>query len=278
MFMAFEHSQTREMIMRYGVMNAPMRPLLQEIDALGPLGFDYLELTMDAPYAHHAVLLDQKAAIEKALARFHLALVCHLPTFVSTADLTDRLREASIEETRLSLQAAAELHPLKVVLHPSFIHGLGAMMPEIAQRHARAAMERLLNEAERLKLTVCVENMFPRSLSLVRPEEFDALFASHPVAKLTLDTGHAHIGGGTQRVLSFIERFAGRIGHIHASDNFGREDEHLPIGVGAIDFPKVVQALRHAGYDDTITLEVFSRDRDYLRISREKLVALFAGK
>lgn len=264
--------------MRYGVMNAPMRPLLQEIEALGPLGFDYLEITMDAPHAHHTVLLAQKAAIEKTLQRFHLALVCHLPTFVSTADLTDRLREASIEEMRLSLQAAAELHPLKVVLHPSFIHGLGAMMPEIAQQYARTAMARLLHEAERLKLKVCVENMFPRALSLVRPEEFDALFASHPAAKLTLDTGHAHIGGGTQRILAFIERFAGRLGHIHASDNFGREDEHLPIGVGTIDFPKVVQALQRADYDDTITLEVFSRDRDYLRISREKLAAMFTDK
>jgi sugar phosphate isomerase/epimerase len=264
--------------MRYGVMNAPMRPLLQEIEALGPLGFDYLEITMDAPHAHHAALLARKAAIEKALARFNLALVCHLPTFVSTADLTDRLREASLEEMVLSLRAAAELHPLKVVLHPSFIHGLGAMMPEIAQQHAEAAMERLLNEGEHLKLTVCVENMFPRSLSLVRPEEFDTLFARHPAARLTLDTGHAHIGGGTQRILAFIERFAGRLGHIHASDNFGREDDHLPIGAGAIDFPRVAQALRHAGYDDTITLEVFSRDRDYLRISREKLATLFAGK
>jgi sugar phosphate isomerase/epimerase len=264
--------------MRYGVMNAPMRPLLQEIETLGPMGFDYLEITMDAPHAHHVVIRDQKAAIGKALDQFKLALVCHMPTFVSTADLTDRLREASLEETVLSLRAAAELHPLKVVLHPSFIHGLGAMMPEIARQHAQASMERLLNEAEHQKLTVCVENMFPRALLLVQPEEFDSLLAGFPSAKLTLDTGHAHIGGGTRRILAFIEHCGGRIGHIHASDNFGRDDDHLPIGAGTIDFPKVVQALRRIGYDDTITLEVFSRDRDYLRISREKLSAMFAAK
>lgn len=264
--------------MRFGAMNAPMRPLLTEIENLGPLGFDYLEITMDAPHAHHAVLLDQKPAIVKALARFDLALVCHLPTFVSTADLTERLREASLEETLLSLRAAAELNPMKVVLHPSIIHGLGAMMPDIAQRHAQSAMTRLLNEAQHLKLTVCVENMFPRARSLVRPEDFDELFAGHPAARLTLDTGHAHIGGGTQRILAFIKRWGERIGHIHASDNFGHDDDHLPIGAGAIDFPKVVQALKGVGYDDTITLEVFSRDRDYLGISRDKLAAMFAAK
>ena len=67
-----------------------------------------------------------------------------------------------------------------------------------------------------------------------------------------------------------------RIGHVHASDNSSRDDEHLPVGVGTIDFPEFVKALKGIGYDDTITLEVFSRDRDYLRISREKLAAMFA--
>lgn len=260
--------------MRYGAMNNPMRPLLEEVAALGALGFDYLEITMDAPNAHHEAILAQKAALQKALAHYNLALVCHMPTFVSTADLTDRLREASIEETLLSLRAAAQLQPLKVVLHPSFIHGLGAMMPDLARRHAEAAMARLLEEAGHLKLTVCVENMFPRSLSLVRPEQFDAFFTTFPRARMTLDTGHAHIGGGTQRILDFIEGFGNRIGHVHASDNFGRDDDHLPIGAGTIDFKAVVQALKRAGYDDTITLEVFSRDRDYLRISREKLAGM----
>ncbi|MDA8141431.1 MAG: sugar phosphate isomerase/epimerase [Desulfobacteraceae bacterium] len=264
--------------MRYGVMNSPQRPLMEEVEALGAMGFDYLEITMDAPHAHHEAILAQKAALLKALARLKLDLVCHLPTFVSTADLTDRLREASLEEMLLSLQAAAQLQPLKVVLHPSFIQGLGAMLPDLARQHAMVGMEKLLKEADHLKLIVCVENLFPRSHSLVRPEDFDLLFQKFPNARLTLDTGHAHIGGGTQRIVAFIERFAGRIGHLHASDNFGHNDDHLPIGAGTIDFPAVAQALKQIGYDDTITLEVFSRDRDYLRISRDKLAAMLAGR
>jgi hypothetical protein len=40
----------------------------------------------------------------------------------------------------------------------------------------------------------------------------------------------------------------------------------------------VAAKLKSTGYDDTITLEVFSKDRDYLRISREKLDRLFARK
>jgi hypothetical protein len=32
-----------------------------------------------------------------------------------------------------------------------------------------------------------------------------------------------------------------------------------------------LKELKDAQYDETITLEVFSRDRDYLRISKEKI-------
>ncbi len=261
--------------MRYGVMNSPMYSLLHEVEALGAYGFDYIEVTMDAPYAHYSVIREEKEALLKGLDRFGMALVCHLPTFVSTADLTDTIREASIEETIRSMQVAAELNAIKAVLHPSFIYGLGAMMPDLARQHAKATMARLLNEAERLQLTVCVENMFPRSLSMIRPKDFDAVFEKFANAKMTLDTGHAHIGGGTERILAFIKRFPDRIGHIHASDNRGRDDDHLPIGTGTIDFSRVVKALKEIGYDDTITLEVFTRDRGYLNISREKIEALF---
>jgi sugar phosphate isomerase/epimerase len=263
--------------MLYGAMNSPLQPLLGEVEEIARLGFDFVELTMDPPHAHHGVIRERKRELLKTLDRLGMALVCHLPTFVSTADLTESLREASIQETMLSLRVASGLKPLKVVLHPSFIQGLGAMMKDQARQYAMQALDRILKEADRLALPICVENLFPRSLSLVEPQDFDALFKQFPAARLVLDTGHAHIGqGGKERITAFIRRFSNRIGHVHASDNLGREDEHLPIGVGSIDFPRVVKALKGIGYDDTITLEVFSRDRDYLRISREKLAALFA--
>jgi sugar phosphate isomerase/epimerase len=260
--------------MLYGAMNSPLRPLLREVEEIASLGFDFLELTMDPPHAHHAVLRDQKRAFLDAMDRAGMALVCHLPTFVSTADLTDSLREASVQETLLSLRAAADLRPLKIVLHPSIIQGLGAAMMERARPYAVQAMERILGEADRWSLTVCIENLFPRSLSLVDPEDFDIVFETFPNARLALDTGHANIGK-RERAIAFIRRFPGRIGHVHASDNSGKDDEHLPIGAGSIDFRQITAGLKGIGYDDTITLEVFSRDRDYLKISREKLSRMF---
>ncbi|MBW1681700.1 MAG: sugar phosphate isomerase/epimerase [Deltaproteobacteria bacterium] len=261
--------------MLYGAMNFPVSPVIQELETLAALGFDYLELTMDPPRAHHRIIREQKEVLLETLERHGMKLVCHLPTFVSTADLTPSLRETSLREVMDSLSLAAELGALKAVLHPSYITGLALFVREEARAYAMESLELLVERAEKLGLLLCLENLFPNSHSLVDPEHFTAVFDRFPGLKLTLDTGHAHIrSSGRNKSLQFIERFGDRIAHVHASDNFGKEDSHLPIGAGTVDFRAVIGALKAIGYDETVTFEVFSPDRDYLRISREKFHAM----
>ena len=95
--------------MHYGAMNFPLTPVLDEIETFARLGFDYLELAMDPPMAHHRILSSSRTAITRALKVNGLGLICHLPTFLCTADLTPSLRQASIKEMRQSLEVAAEL-------------------------------------------------------------------------------------------------------------------------------------------------------------------------
>jgi len=53
--------------MRYGAMNFPVKPVLNELKEIAARGFDYLELTMDPPQAHYtdrsaASIKDRKCA------------------------------------------------------------------------------------------------------------------------------------------------------------------------------------------------------------------------
>ncbi len=263
--------------MLYGAMNFPIRPVLDELEAIADLGFDYLELAMDAPEGQHSSIRSRSDEILKALARHKMGIVCHLPSFVSTADLSEDLRAASVAEMMKSLEVAALLQAGKVVMHPSYVQGLGVFVKDLARKYAMDSTEAIVERADQLGLQLCLENMFPRSNALTRPDDFSEVFERFPTLKLTLDTGHANIGSGSgKRSIDFINKFSDRIGHVHVSDNFGKQDNHLPIGAGIIDFPRIVKALKRIGYDDTITFEVFARDRDYLRISREKLSAMFA--
>jgi sugar phosphate isomerase/epimerase len=263
--------------MLYGAMNFPVKPILDELEAISELGFDYLELTMDPPQAHYSIIRQQKKRLLKALDRKQMKLVCHFPSFVYTADLTPGLRKASLNEVIKSLEVAAELGCLKAVLHPSYIMGLGIFVMDQARGYALESLGAIMEKAHQLDLLICLENLFPKAHSLVEPEDFADIFVKFPNLKMTLDTGHAHIEDTEgKRAVKFIERFPDRIDHIHVSDNLGEADNHLPVGAGTVNFNEIVKALKGIGYDNTITLEVFSKDRDYLKMSRNKVAAMFA--
>jgi len=260
-----------EFIMRYGAMNFPIKPLLREIEEIGEMGFDYVELTMDPPEAFPQKILGQKRAILGLLDRYPMGIMTHLPTFVWTSDLYESLRKASLQENFAALEASAELGIEKAVLHPAFITGMGKFVLDRAKGYAMESLEAILKKAVNLNITLCIENMFPQAHFLSQPHEFQAVFDTFPEIRLTLDVGHANLGAGKNRSSEFIRLHGYRIGHVHANDNFGKEDAHLPIGAGMIDFEKIIKELKQVQYDETITLEVFSKDRDYLKISKEKI-------
>ncbi len=263
--------------MQYGAMNFPIEPVGQELKDIAALGFDYLELTMDPPQAHYTIIRQQMNSILSALNSHAMKVICHLPTFVSTADLTDSIREASLQEMYNSLEVAAELGAVKVVLHPGHIGGLGIYIKETALAHVNESLAAIINRAQDLGLCVCLENMFPRFRAFIEPDDFTEILQCFPKLKITLDTGHANIGSqGGQRIFNFIEQFGQRIGHLHVSDNFGERDDHIPVGAGAIDFLKIIDALKRCGYNDTATLEIFSEDRREVQKSRDRFDAIFS--
>jgi sugar phosphate isomerase/epimerase len=265
--------------MQYGAMNFPIKPIADELADIAALGFDYLELTMDPPQAHYSTIRQQMDSILSALASHSMDIICHLPTFVSTADLTDSIREASLLEMFNSLEVAAELGSRKVVLHPGHIGGLGIYVKETALAHANNSLAAIIDHAQTLGLCVCLENMFPKCGAFVEPGDFVEILQRFPDLELTLDTGHANIGAPAgRRILEFIVKFGHRIGHLHISDNFGERDDHIPLGAGKIDFLKIVKALKQCEYDETATLEIFSEDRQDLRKSRDRFDRLFKNR
>lgn len=257
--------------MKYGAMNFPVKPLLKEIEEIGELGFDYVELTMDPPEAAPQKVLAQKKSILNLLNRYKMGITGHLPTFVWTSDLYDSLRNASLQENFKALEASAELGIEKLVLHPGYITGMGKFVIDKAKGYGLESIEAILKKANSLGMTLCIENMFPQANFLTQPHEFQEVFEIFPEIRLALDIGHANLGGDRNRALEFIQRYGYRIGHIHANDNFGKEDNHLPIGAGIIDFERIIKTLKETSYNETMTIEVFSKDRDYLRISKEKM-------
>lgn len=265
--------------MQFGAMNFPINPLLQEIDTFARLAFDYIEIAMDPPMAHYSSLSANQKAIKQSLAVNGLGVVCHLPTFVSTADLTESLRRASKTEMQRSLSVAADLGAQKVVLHPSMVTGMGGFVPETVKGYAFDFFSEMVAAADRLSIIICLENMMPRNILGVEPDDFSEIFSAFPSLMLTLDTGHANLFDYSgNRLTDLIERFGDRIGHLHFSDNSGRSDDHWAIGKGTISFTKLIKRIRATGYDDSLTLEIFENDHQSLLDSRETIRALLSDQ
>lgn len=69
-----------------------------------------------------------------------------------------------------------------------------------------------------------------------------------------LDTGHLH---AQKEILPLsVEKLGSKVFYVHASDNDGRDNLHLPPGMGTIDWEGVFKALAKHGYKGYIAVDV----------------------
>jgi sugar phosphate isomerase/epimerase len=144
-----------------------------------------------------------------------------------------------------------------------FVHG-----HQIAEK--KAVFKELFYYAADKQVAISLENLSESSSDL----EF--ALEEIPEASITLDIGHGQLLTQENRSFEIIRRLGNRIRHVHAHDNSGglgvKDDLHLPIGDGIIDFEAIIKELLASGYDKTITLELKQHE---LLSSREKLRDIF---
>jgi len=131
-------------------------------------------------------------------------------------------------------------------------------------------LKRLLNRADASGITLCIENLSENATHL------SVIFEALPSLNLTLDLGHAQLLTAQNTGFGFMERFPGRIRHVHLHDNLGgtsvKDDLHLPLGKGIIDFEGIFKALSLMGYDRTMTLELRPHEiRENIGTVRQRL-------
>jgi sugar phosphate isomerase/epimerase len=250
--------------MLIGAMNHPMREPLAEIATLGDLGFDFIDLTLE-PALAGADRVDV-AAIRSALRARALGVVGHTAWYLPIASPFDSVRRSALDEMRRCLDVFAEVGAELVNVHPDFRVPLHEE-PYIIKANTES-IAALVESAGQRGLRMMVENV-PGLYN--RTDVLSALLAALPDLGFHLDVGHANLG--TDRIITgdLLRACGHRLAHVHLSDNRGGHDDlHLPLGAGRIDWLQTADLLIAAGYDGTVTLEVFSADQDYLALSRAK--------
>ena len=75
-----------------------------------------------------------------------------------------------------------------------------------------------------------------------------------PNVGLNIDTGHANLGD--MNVVDCIRLGGDLIRTTHLQDNYGARDDHLPPGLGTIDWTATMAAFREVGYTGVYMVEI----------------------
>lgn len=234
-------------------------------------GFDHVELLMEGD--HNRTALAPVADEVRATADDHgLNLLVHLPFRLDIGSPFEHVREGSVRELEAAIDAAAAIGAEKGVVHAHSRAWEPCWDRETVQGHLFESLRRLDRHGRERGVEVCVENLKNDWLTL---DEFPRLLDATD-ASVTLDTGHARKEGhDDETIAAFAREHADRISHVHVNEVLPGL-EHVPVGSGDLDFRRVLGALCDDGWTDTLSLEVFTPNFEYVRASDDHLREVLA--
>lgn len=250
--------------MTIGGMNHPRKDPLEEIAFLKEIGLDFIDFTMEPPGA--APWSIDSASIRSALDDHGLGVVGHTAYYLPIGHPYESVRRAASEELMRCADLFAQIGCRFMNVHPDR-HAPFHDREFTMQQNAKTLME-LIEHGRPQGVEVMLENV-PGDFNSAR--QLAPLMDGMPELWLHLDIGHCNIGQKENSATDLIHCYGERLAHVHLHDNNGHADLHQPLGSGRMDWKRYVRELKQSGYDSTITLEVFTEDKHYLRYSRDVL-------
>lgn len=178
---------------------------------------------------------------------------------VDLAATDEQVRLASCADIRGCVEWLALAGGTYLIVHPG---GLSDLSDQKSRTSSLCqSLAELAEFARSSEIVICVENMPPGVFPGSQMSTLANLVAQigQPSLALALDTGHAHVSATpTQETLAAGPLLATT--HVH--DNNGRQDTHMPPGLGTISWVAWVEALDKIGYAGPIMLECIRQIRE----------------
>ncbi len=253
--------------MKIGYPNHPRKDLLEEIEWIGKNGFDFVDLFLEEDLAAPH-MVDIKAT-KKLLKKYNLSTVGHTPWYLPTGSPSKTIRDAAVTEANKCFEVFTQLNVKFVTIHSNWPPKLFSLKEGI--KFQVETLRKIVRNAKAFDISIVYE---PIDSPYDNVKNIAEILDSVPDLYLHIDIGHANLSGRNPE--EFIKKLHKRLKHIHLHDNDGNRDLHLPIGAGKINWGRLIRVLKKY-YDGTITLEIFSQDRDFVLLSKEKLKTLWGN-
>ncbi|HUT38482.1 MAG TPA: sugar phosphate isomerase/epimerase family protein [Methanoregula sp.] len=211
-------------------------PLSEALECLIPLT-DYIEVMDEG--LHY---LDSAELLLSYSTRFSIHAPCR---GTNIASLLDPIRRASVEVIKECFCIAAEVNA-GVIVHPGYF--AWAEERTKAERQLGVSLRDLTRLGKEYSVSFYVENMGNWDYFFLKTPDELSLIGDTPLA---LDVGHAN---QNHCLLDFLSCPAG---HYHLHDNNSKEDSHVAVGEGNIDFKPVMKAVRKNNIIPVIEVATF---------------------
>jgi len=175
---------------------------------------------------------------------------------IDISALDESLRRQAFSEITQAAEAASILNVRHFVIHPGPEKAFHVSPSEKLQRMEFGAqvLDRVAHRCRELGVGFVLENMLPH---LVLGNIRDMLYILGSMSSvdvgICLDTGHAALSGSIDRAMY---KLSGHLQLIHANDNAGRNDDHLPPGRGTIEWNRLLASLNDIDFRGGFILEL----------------------
>lgn len=224
------------------------------------------EIYFDADEVEN-IRLDNVREIAGAVSNAGMLVTVHAPFWDLSLGSTDReIRRLSLKRMTAALNIANTLNAQNMVFHSgynetSFLpRGRGEWIKNICD-----SIGGIIEYAKSFGISLSIENVYDKSPDIIM--EIVESFSKREL-NICFDTGHFNVFASSP-LEEWIDAFAPHMREVHLHSNFGREDEHLALDDGNIDFDRLLGRLAEKRADPIITIE--NKKNDYLARSVKML-------
>jgi len=253
--------------MKFGYPNHPRREVVDEVNWAAANGFDFVDMTLEPDVADPSRV--DADAIRAALEARGMAVLGHMAWYLPIGSPMAEMRGAAVGIARKHLPAFRRCGAKAVTVHANWPAHL--FTEEEGVSWQIESLRLIAGAAGELGMRIMYE---PIGTANDHAANVRRVLDAVPALLCHLDTGHCNLHGRAPEQM--IRVLGDRLFHLHVHDNHGDWDHHLPPGTGRINWPEIFKALRSVGYDRTMTIEVFSSDREYVLLALRRVREMWA--
>jgi len=252
--------------MKIGACNFPRGNLYEELKWIGENKFEFIDLfLMEDGKTPEKIEIDR---VVKLLRKYKLGAVGHTAWYLPFGTSISSIRQAAVAECAKYFPYFSAAGAKYVTVHANWPNRL--FSDDEGLEFQAESIKKLMELAAPYKLKIMYEHTDTEKDTV---ENSAKILAKVPDLLFHLDFGHASVFG--RKPEDFIKAFHKKLVHVHIHESKKNLDLHLPIGVGDTNTERAVSFLKKY-YNGTITLEVFSRYRENILMSREILKKIWA--